>query len=151
MTLLMVLLAMCIGILVGITRVLNGRLTMHKNAFYASSANHWVGALVLTLLLILGIFRFPENISALPPVAFLGGAIGAIYVAVNAYVLPKLGNMLAAMMIISGQLFTGILIDFWFNATSLPIGTYLITCAGALMIVAGMYLSMTPGHSKEDK
>ena len=43
--------------------------------------------------------------------AYLGGVIGALFVALNSYVLPRLGTLRAALLIISGQMLAGVVID----------------------------------------
>lgn len=107
----LILLALFNGVCISISRAVNGRLALDRGAFSASLCNHIVGFLFLSLLLAAsGGFSLDQTGQA-PWGAYLGGAIGALFVALNSYVLPRLGAMRAALLIISGQMLAGVAID----------------------------------------
>jgi transporter family-2 protein len=132
-----VLLAILNGIVIGTSRAINGQLSVVRGAFRASLWNHLVGFVFLTLVLAaIGQWRF-ESALALPRVAYLGGLFGALFVAVNSYVFPRLGAMNAALLVISGQMISAVVLDY-LNANVTPT---LARCAGVVLVLAGVYLT----------
>lgn len=101
------------GVIIGLSRALNGRLGIGVGVLRASLWNHIVGFAFLTLLLISLSSDFSwQFYPAIPPGAFFGGVIGAIFVAANSYVFPKLGAARTILMVTSGQLMFGVLLDY---------------------------------------
>ncbi|MBM7074732.1 DMT family transporter [Shewanella sp. 202IG2-18] len=134
----MVLLGLLNGILIALARTLNGMLSVHKNAFVASTVNHFVGFIFLSLIILL-FFNFPVNFSMDAEASiYLGGIIGALYVAINSFVFHKVGAVKAVLFILSGQMITSILIDGIDTSSKL----FLYQVAGLGMIISGMYLSV---------
>ncbi|OSN04684.1 hypothetical protein AU512_16185 [Lonsdalea iberica] len=99
------------GVCISLSRSINGRLSMECNAFYASLWNHIVGFVFLTLIIVVQGKGFSSFHFNAPFYAYLGGAMGALFVAINSYVLPRAGSTQAALMIISGQMISGVVID----------------------------------------
>ncbi|CAI1002440.1 DMT family transporter [Serratia ficaria] len=132
----LILLALFNGVCISISRAVNGRLALDRGAFSASLCNHIVGFLFLSLLLAAsGGFSLDQTGQA-PWGAYLGGAIGALFVALNSYVLPRLGAMRAALLIISGQMLAGVAID------SLNGGPpAMAPLFGVALILLGVYLA----------
>ncbi|MEU5420081.1 DMT family transporter [Streptomyces sp. NPDC001407] len=140
-----ILLALLNGMVIGTSRAVNGRLSMEIGPFRASLWNHVVGFLFLTLvLLVLGDWKFDDAGSA-PLAAYLGGFFGALFVAVNSYVFPRLGAMNAALLVISGQMITAVLIDFH-NQNKAPGALRVL---GVVIVIAGMYLSRVTSAARE--
>ncbi|MFI1799396.1 DMT family transporter [Streptomyces sp. NPDC020379] len=140
-----ILLALLNGMVIGTSRAVNGRLSMGIGPFRASLWNHVVGFLFLTLvLLVLGDWKFGDAGSA-PAAAYLGGFFGALFVAVNSYVFPRLGAMNAALLVISGQMVTAVLIDFH-NQNKTPGALRVL---GVVIVIAGMYLSRVTSAARE--
>ncbi|WP_381593008.1 DMT family transporter [Streptomyces formicae] len=135
------LLALLNGVVIGASRTLNGRLSATIGPFRASLWNHTMGFAFLTAVLaVLGQW---ELSTLQPPAAYLGGFFGALFVAVNSYVFPRLGAMHAALLVISGQMVSAVLID-WHTKGESPTG---LRCLGAGLVLAGIYLS--PKHHKK--
>ncbi|MGW5971268.1 DMT family transporter [Streptomyces sp. NPDC055186] len=107
--LLYVLLALVNGVLIGTSRAVNGQLSTRVGAFRASVWNHVVGFAFLTVVLF-ALYSWPKAGSA-PLAAYLGGAFGALFVAVNSHVFPRLGAMNASLLVISGQVLSAVTID----------------------------------------
>ncbi|MGW1075015.1 DMT family transporter [Streptomyces sp. NPDC002537] len=140
-----ILLAFLNGMIIGTSRAVNGRLSTGIGPFRASLWNHVVGFLFLTLvLLVMGDWKFDDGGSA-PLSAYLGGFFGALFVAVNSHVFPRLGAMNAALMVICGQMITAVLIDYH-NQNETP---GVLRCLGVVIIIAGIYLSRVTSASRE--
>ena len=78
--------------------------------------------------------------AGLPPYAWLGGASGALYVAVAAYAAPKIGLASLITIGIAGQIATALLLDH-FGALGLPRDPLSFgRIAGALLVIAGVVL-----------
>lgn len=69
--------------------------------------------------------------------AYLGGLIGALFVALNSYVLPRLGTLRAALLIISGQMLAGVVIDRLRDSN----GSAGLQILGVGLILLGVYLA----------
>ncbi|MFL4558932.1 DMT family transporter [Yersinia kristensenii] len=132
-----IVLALCNGIFVSLSRTINGRLGMDTNIFYASFWNHLVGFLFLTLILVvMGGLSGGFQQSA-PFIAYFGGAMGALFVAINSYVLARIGSTQSALLVISGQMLTGVVIDQFMQLNS----SLVIQLSGVILIIAGVWLS----------
>ncbi|MEV3860752.1 DMT family transporter [Streptomyces sp. NPDC050095] len=108
-----VLLALLNGVLIGTSRAVNGQLATRVGAFRASVWNHVVGFAFLTLFLLGALVlvgRWPGPGDA-PPTAYLGGVFGALFVAVNSHVFPRLGAMNASLLVIGGQVLSAVVLD----------------------------------------
>lgn len=132
-----VFLALINGILIGASRAINGRLSVDVGVVRASFWNHLVGFIFLTLIIILiqGVGQLTKL--TVPPFAYLGGAIGALFVLINSYVFKKLGAIKTALLVISGQMITGVLIDYKSGHALYTLGQ----CLGIVLILLGVYLS----------
>ncbi|MBX4934966.1 DMT family transporter [Rhizobium bangladeshense] len=133
------------GVLVGLSRQLNGRLSISTTPLIASFWNHAVGFAVLTCL---GLFiggLFPQRAAEAPWYAYLGGPIGVIFVAVGSWAIARIGAVNSALLINGGQMVTGVAFayiravpaSFWANAS------------GIVLIVGGMMVSR--GRRKVDR
>lgn len=132
-------LALLNGILIGLARSLNGRIAASRNAIFASWVNHIVGFAALTLMTLF-IIGPPMAVLTLPPYLFLGGAIGALYVTLNAYIVPKLGVTNATLLVIAGQMLMSIFLDVWLGKivwhNLMAIGVLVLGCG---LLLVGFY------------
>lgn len=139
-----ILLALVNGLLIGLSRSLNGQLSAHKGVFQASFYNHLFGFLLLSLL-IMSLTMEPQAITLAwsndKAYLYLGGIIGALYVALNSYVLNQIGATKAALFVISGQMATGLLLDYLFNQVTGDPFVYGIQALGVACIILGIVLS----------
>lgn len=141
---LFILLALINGLCIGLSRSLNGQLSQVKGPFKASFYNHFVGFLLLSIIILtLGIEV--KNLSlawdSRSGYLYLGGLIGALYVALNSYVLNQMGAMKAALLVISGQMMTGVLLDFVLNPINTSLLPYLMQILGVIFIILGIAFS----------
>lgn len=125
------------GIVVGTSRAMNGGLSTRVGPLKASLCNHVIGfALLTTILLVIGGWQF----HLAPPLsssAYLGGFFGVLFVAVNSYVFPRLGATNAALLVISGQMISAVLIE---GATR-HAAPSLARCVGVALVLLGVYLT----------
>ncbi len=145
-----ILLALLNGVLIALARNLNGRLSMSRGAFFSSWVNHLGGFLFLTLMVL-----FAQGLQApftdIPWYAFLGGAIGALYVGLNSFVVPRLGVTLSTLLVIAGQLLVSVLIDVWFGKILLTFdGKTLQLILGGVLLVIGFYASVQQAQKPTD-
>ena len=129
--------ALLAGILVSLSRQLNGRLALSKTALIASYWNHIVGFAVLTVLgLIIG-GLWPEGALDAPWYAYLGGTIGVVFVASGSWLIARIGAINTAMLVIGGQMISGVLLDLARGNTE----NLAASAVGVAMIIAGMALT----------
>lgn len=131
------LLAIFAGVLVGISRQLNGRLSLSTSPLVSSFWNHIVGFAVLTAL---GLFLgglIPAGASDAPWFNYIGGPIGVIFVAAGSWLLVRIGAVNTALLIIGGQMVSGVILDwFWaefFSPAPSVLGVGLILAGMAIM------------------
>ncbi|MBA8880067.1 DMT family transporter [Phyllobacterium myrsinacearum] len=138
---LFILLACLAGVLVGVSRQLNGRLSMSTSPLVASFWNHAVGFAILTVL---GFFvggLLPSGAGNAPWYAYLGGPVGVIFVAAGSWAISRIGAVNTALLIIGGQMVSGVILDFLQSApASLWASTF-----GVALILGGMTISRRRG------
>jgi len=111
-----IILAILCGCITIISMIINSHLSKEIGVFQGTLINYVVGLISTILLLI--IVRDPINLSfdsynKIPVWALLGGLLGVIVVASSNVVIPKIPTIYTTLLIFMGQLFTGILIDYF--------------------------------------
>ena len=103
------------GFCITLSRVFNGQLSTRYGAFHASLVNHVVGFLFLSLLLFTVSVSLLDPLHTMPnePELYLGGAIGALYVAVNSFVMARLGSTNSIVLVVCGQMLFGLAVDIY--------------------------------------
>lgn len=132
---LVIFLALLNGCCISFCRVLNGRLSQDTSAFYASFWNHVVGFIFLSFVVYFSSIVPVKTILDAPVIAWLGGVMGALFVALNSYVLSKVGATLTVILVITGQLLTGVVWDAISN------GVELTPLLGILCILMGILVT----------
>ena len=124
------------GILVGVSRAVNGRLSLSVGALRASLWTHVVG---LGILIVLALILRPEGMSGMkdaPALAWLGGPVGVIFVASGSFLIARIGAARTAILVIAGQMIFGIALDaVLFGASGIA-----LKALGAAAIIAGIWL-----------
>jgi bacterial/archaeal transporter family-2 protein len=134
---LQILFALLAGALVGLSRQINGRLSLSTSPLIASFWNHIVGLVALTALgLIIG-GLIPPGAADAPWHAYLGGPIGVVFVAAGSWLIARIGAVNTALLVIGGQMVSGVVLDL-FRTTS---PTLWASAAGVVLILAGMVLT----------
>ncbi len=80
------------------------------------------------------------QLQATPAYTWLGGVIGALFVATSSWALARLGAMACALLVISGQMLTGV----WLDSLSRELGWQ--AWLGAALILAGVILQAPGGQ-----
>lgn len=128
-------LALICGLLISLNRAANGQVGMSLGAFKASYWNHIVGFAFLTLLLVLSSGFVWEQAAQAPWYVYLGGVLGTFFVAINSYVIPRLGVTKTALLVISGQMLVSVLISNY-NGSFVTLSMQLV---GVGLILLGVY------------
>lgn len=83
-----------------------------------------------------------SQLSKAPPFSYAGGLVMATYVIMITFVAPKLGIGNAIALVVTGQIFSALMIDHFglFNTVVRSVNATRV--AGALLMVAGVYLVM---------
>lgn len=132
-----IILAIGAGALVTLSRQINGRLALSTSAIESSFWNHIVG---LGALLIWGMFAgglWPAGVADAPFHAWLGGSLGVIFIALGSWLVARLGAVLTGVLIIAGQMITGVAMDL-VQGTD---GSNLMRLGGVALILCGVWIS----------
>lgn len=134
-----IILAVGAGLLVGLSRQLNGRLALSTNAWESSFWNHIVGLVFVSLIALLAGGLFGDAPLGAPWWAYLGGPIGVLFIAAGSWAINRIGAAQTAMLIIAGQMISGVAIDM---AMGVP-GQLWARIAGVALILGGMWVTRT--------
>jgi len=130
------------GILVGVSRQVNGRLSLSTSPLVSSFWNHIVGFVLLTAIGLVagGLFAgglIPPGAAAAPWHAYVGGPIGVVFVAAGSWLIARIGAINTALLVIGGQMVSGVVLDLFRD--SLP--ALWASALGVVLIIAGMVLT----------
>lgn len=125
------------GLLVTLSRQINGRLAVSSSALAASFWNHLVGlaALLLWVLAVGGLWH--AGAAGAPWHAWTGGILGVAFVAGGAWLIPRLGAALTGALLIAGQMLSGVALDLFRGAG----GSLWMQALGVALILAGVWAS----------
>ena len=126
------------GFCITLSRVFNGQLSTKYGAFHASLVNHVVGFLFLSILLLTMSLSLLGPLQPVPsePVLYLGGVIGALYVAVNSFVMVRLGSTNSIVLVVAGQMLFGLVVEMYTKG----LATLEMQMVGAVLVVFGVLL-----------
>lgn len=131
-----IILAFIAGCLVLLSMIINSHLAKKIGIFQGTFVNYIVGLLftILVLLFTNNTINLSFNsLSKIPFWAYLGGLIGVLVVTISNIVIPKIPTIYSTLLIFSGQLFTGIIIDY-FTSNLISKGKII----GGFLIIAGL-------------
>lgn len=133
--------AVLAGTLIGLSRQINGRLSLTRGALGASFWNHLVGAAALGVaalgLALAGSTPDLANLTEAPAYAWLGGTLGVVFVATGSWLVARIGATATALLVIAGQMVSGALIDtLRHGAEGAP-----LRALGVVVILAGVALA----------
>jgi transporter family-2 protein len=130
-------LACLAGVLVGVSRQVNGRLSLSTSPLVSSFWNHIVGLVLLTAVgLVIG-GLVPPGAATAPWHAYIGGPIGVIFVAAGSWLIARIGAVNTALLVIGGQMVSGVVLDL-FRAAPPALWA---SALGVILILAGMALT----------
>ncbi|MFQ1700174.1 DMT family transporter [Loktanella agnita] len=130
-------LAVLAGALVSLSRQINGRLALSTSAMESSFWNHIVGFVFITLIALAVGGLFAGEPQQSPWWAYLGGPIGVVFIAAGSWLIPRIGATQTGMLIISGQMISGVLLDIGMQAP----GAVWARVTGVAMIILGMWVA----------
>jgi transporter family-2 protein len=134
----LLLLVLLAGSLISVQQAVNGRVRLATDATVATLQNFVVGTLLLLLLLAVRGLAGDVRADAWPGWAhwwlYLGGPIGATFVAVAAVVVRRLGVLRLGLAVTAGQVIGGVLLD-------VGRGVAATTLAGAALTLVAVALS----------
>ena len=137
-----ILLFVIAGIGLSSQAAINGSLGKTIGALEATFVSFLVGTIVLFLFIL---FFGKGNVLLLftvPKWQLVGGIIGAAYIAILTFAVPKIGVGVSIISVICGQILMSMLIDHfgWFNGTKFPINGSKITGI-VFLVVAIIFLA----------
>jgi transporter family-2 protein len=141
--LLLVVLTVITGGILPIQAGLNSKLARASgSSVIAALISFLVGTVALVLYLIITRRETVQwrALKAVPLWFFVGGLIGAFYVAVITYIVPGLGTALTFSLVVAGQMIAAMVIDHygWLGMTVKEIS--LGRMAGVILLIAGVIM-----------
>ena len=130
-------LAITAGVLVSLSRQINGRLALSTSAMESSFWNHLVGLVFITLVALFVGGLFAGEPAAAPWWAYLGGTVGVVFIAAGSWLIPRIGAAQTALLIIAGQMISGVVLDIVMGAP----GDIWARTIGVALILAGMWVA----------
>lgn len=130
-----ILLAIIAGAFVVISRIINSNLANKIGIFEGTFFNFLMGLLFSFLFFLFSNDSIRNILSSkpIPFVAFLGGLVGVSVLAISNFTTPKISVFYFTLFLFIGQLFTGILIDY-FTLNTLSIGKLI----GGVLVLLGL-------------
>ena len=132
-----VLFAFTAGLLVILSRQVNGRLSLSTSPLISSFWNHVVGFVFLSVVGALLGGLIPANLGDIPWWVYFGGPLGVIFVAAGSWLITRIGAVNSTLLVISGQMVCGVIFDY---LRGVPI-TLWASALGIVLIFAGMALT----------
>ena len=128
------------GASVSLSRQINGRLSLSTSALHSSWWNHVVGLALLTLIALVAGGLWPDAPGDIPPWAWLGGTVGVVFIALSSWLVTRIGAAQTAVLIIAGQMVSGVVLDLVLGAPGNP----LARIGGVALILAGIWVGRRP-------
>ena len=130
-------LAFVAGLLVSLSRQINGRLSLSTSPLQSSFWNQIVGfAALLAVGLVFG-GLWPTGVASTPAYVFVGGSLGVVFIATSSWLVGRIGAVNTALLVIGGQMVSGVVLDLLRGAP----GSIWARAAGVALILAGMALT----------
>lgn len=127
-----------VGCSIVLAMVQNGRLAEHiglKNCTLVNFLTGTTGAALLFIVTKESLISF-DHFKDMPLMGYLGGFFGLFVVTLSTIVVDKIPIITSAMLMYSGQLAMGILIDYYRGTPLSP-----AKIAGCILIVIGVYFN----------
>ena len=130
-------LAFAAGLLVILSRQINGRLALSTSPLQSSFWNHIVGLAALVPVGLIAGGLWPDGLWTAPWQAWIGGPLGVLFIAAGSWLVARIGAINTALLVISGQMVSGVMLDLLQGAP----GLIWVRTAGVGLILAGMALT----------
>lgn len=130
----------CAGITVAVQPSVNARLAQKVGIIESACISFAVGTLVLLAILLISGKANLRGVGETAWWEWTGGVMGAFFVSMTIFIVPRIGTAAAMSAIIAAQLTTGILLDHFgaFGFRQVPLD--LKRCIGCLLLLAGVAL-----------
>ena len=129
-----IILAILGGFLTILSMVVNANLAKKVGVFQGTFINYVVGSSIIFLIvLFIQDYSYINNLADIPFYAYLGGTIGVLVVAASNVIIPKIPTIYTTLLIFIGQIFMGIVIDY-FRISHVSKGKVI----GGVLIILGM-------------
>ncbi|NJM35468.1 MAG: DMT family transporter [Rhodomicrobium sp.] len=136
------------GFFLPLQALINARTSGILGGPFMATLVNFAGGTIMLIVLLLAI-RAPvptvEQLGRVPVYGWFTGLAGVMFVAQAAYTVPKLGAAAMISLVIAGQMFASIAFDH-FGVLQEPQPVTLQKAAGALLLLAGVYLILRPGN-----
>lgn len=124
------------GLLVGLSRQINGRLSLSTSPLESSFWNHAVGFAVLCVIaLTIGWSHPQDDLADIPLSAYLGGAVGVIFIASSSWLIARIGAAQTAVLVIAGQMVSSVILDIAMGTA----GVAWARTLGVALILVGIF------------
>lgn len=138
---LFLLVALLAGALIPVQTIFNGLLGRSLgNTVQATTASFLVATLAMLLGAAATQTALPTGaqLGAVSPLAWLGGAIGAVYITGVVFVAPRIGIATVTVLVVVGQVLSAMLIEHfgWLGAPQQPLSLHRL--AGVALLVLGV-------------
>ena len=135
------------GLSIVLNRIINSALA-ERIGLFPSTLYNYITGLIVSIIFVL-ISGESTMISSLNPGtapfwAYLGGFTGVIVIVLSSYLTPKISAFYLTLLLFVGQLFTGMLIDF-FNAGSFSLPKLI----GGIFVLAGLTYNLVLDKKKD--
>lgn len=136
------------GVLGSISRLLNAALGATIGSLESSWVNHVVGTAVAGALLLAG-WRTGTIQGGLPWYYWVGGCMGVGVVAAGNYVIPRIGAVLFALLLLAMQLVASATLDHfgWLGGAMIPLSPQ--RAIGLLLLFGGALLALSERNNTE--
>jgi bacterial/archaeal transporter family-2 protein len=137
-----VVLALSAGIIIAIQQAINGRISViARNSFSAAWFNFVFGTTALVVAILFEITKGNmalQSTAGAPWWSYLGGIIGVVFIATAAWVVPRVGVLLFALISISGQLSGALVLDLLAPTAGTELGPQLFLGIGITFIAIAL-------------
>ncbi|MBS0217017.1 MAG: DMT family transporter [Proteobacteria bacterium] len=146
-------LAILVGAMLPLQALVNARLgTQIGGPIVAAFVSFVVGGIGLGIYLVLARHRIGlESAGSFPAWVWLGGLLGALYVAVVTLLIPRLGPATMMCLVIFGQVTAALLLDKFGVLQSAPRTVDAVRIAGAALVMAGVILVAAPWRTSPSR
>ncbi len=135
------------GVLVSLSRQINGRLSLSLSALHASYWNHLIGLIAVTAFGVVFGGLLTGDPWGAPWWAYLGGPIGFVFIAASSWAITRIGAAQTALLIIAGQMIFGVIVDVALGTS----GNTVARIVGVALILAGMVIARATPQKGVDK
>ena len=138
-----ILLGLIAGIATPTQTSINGRLRENNRSAYLTTLTSFGGAVVILFVIALltsGLAIPFSKVAAQPLWIWSGGLCGTVIILMNTICLPHLGSANTVVLVSTGQIITGLVIDQFGLFGSPTVRMDLIRTVGALLVIAGVFL-----------